>query len=49
MKKLLLILCASSLLTVAAGIEKVPIWDRFELRLIGEAAYENPIYDVGGF
>lgn len=46
MKKLLLILITSLIISAAAGVEKVPIWDRFELQLVSESEYENPIYDV---
>jgi len=46
MKKSFLILCSTFLIHTAKGVEEVPIWDRFEIQLVSESTYQNPIYEV---
>jgi hypothetical protein len=49
MKKSLLILCCTFLIHVAKGVEEVPIWDRFEIQLVSESTYQDPLYDINEF
>ncbi len=36
-------------LTSGWSIERVPVWDRFEVAFESQNSYENPLYDITEF